>query len=463
MIEIEALGWVISFDPSAVLAPGMFLALIVALLSGFPVAFCLGGVGVIFALLGMLSGEIEPQFVTALPQRILGIMANFTLLAIPAFVFMGSMLESSGIAERLLETMGRLLGRLRGGLALAVVLVGSLLAATTGVVAATVTTMGLISLPAMLRAGYDKSLATGVIVASGTLGQIIPPSIVLVVLGDQLGISVGDLFIGALIPGLLMSAVFAVYVLVISALKPELAPELKAELTGSNHPLQLLQSVLPPIALIVAVLGSIFFGIATPTEAGVIGAVGAMVLAALNGGFSRQQLSNVCESTMRTTAMVMAILMGSTAFSLVFRGVGGDQLISDLLLNLPGGRVGFLVFSMLIIFLLGFFIDFFEIAFIAVPLLLPAARQLLGPEALVWFGVMIGANLQTSFLTPPFGFALFFLRGVAPDEVSTRDIYRGALPFVGLQVAVLALIIAVPGLVGWLPRLAGALSPGPMT
>ena len=463
MIEIEALGWVISFDPSAVLAPGMFLALIVALLSGFPVAFCLGGVGVIFALLGMLSGEIEPQFVTALPQRILGIMANFTLLAIPAFVFMGSMLESSGIAERLLESMGRLLGRLRGGLALAVVLVGSLLAATTGVVAATVTTMGLISLPAMLRAGYDKSLATGVIVASGTLGQIIPPSIVLVVLGDQLGISVGDLFIGALVPGLLMSTVFAIYVLVISALKPELAPELKPELSGSGHPLQLIQSVLPPVALIVAVLGSIFFGIATPTEAGVIGAVGAMVLAALNGGFSRQQLSNVCESTMRTTAMVMAILMGSTAFSLVFRGVGGDQLISDLLLNLPGGRVGFLVFSMLIIFLLGFFIDFFEIAFIAVPLLLPAARQLLGPEALVWFGVMIGANLQTSFLTPPFGFALFYLRGVAPDEVSTRDIYRGALPFVGLQVAVLALIIAVPGLVDWLPRVAGALSPGPMT
>ena len=463
MIEIEALGWVISIDPSAVLAPGMFLALIIALLSGFPVAFCLGGVGVIFALLGMLSGEIEPQFVTALPQRILGIMANFTLLAIPAFVFMGSMLESSGIAERLLETMGRLLGRLRGGLALAVVLVGSLLAATTGVVAATVTTMGLISLPAMLRAGYDKSLATGVIVASGTLGQIIPPSIVLVVLGDQLGISVGDLFIGALLPGLLMSAVFAIYVLVISALKPELAPQLPPDAAGGSTPWQLIQSVLPPIALIVAVLGSIFFGIATPTEAGVIGAVGAMLLAALNGGFSRTQLSGVCESTMRTTAMVMAILMGSTAFSLVFRGVGGDQLISDLLLNLPGGRVGFLVFSMLIIFLLGFFIDFFEIAFIAVPLLLPAARQLLGPEALVWFGVMIGANLQTSFLTPPFGFALFYLRGVAPDEVSTRDIYKGALPFVGLQVAVLALIIAVPGLVDWLPRLAGAMAPGPLT
>ena len=462
MIEIEALGWVVSIDPTAVLAPGMFLALVAALLSGFPVAFCLGGIGVIFALLGMLSGEIEPQFVTALPQRILGIMANFTLLAIPAFVFMGAMLESSGIAERLLDTMGRLLGRLRGGLALAVVLVGSLLAATTGVVAATVTTMGLISLPAMLRAGYDKSLATGVIVASGTLGQIIPPSIVLVVLGDQLGISVGDLFIGALIPGLLMAAVFAAYVLVIAALKPHLAPQLPAEANGMRSTLQLLESVLPPLSLIVAVLGSIFFGIATPTEAGVIGGVGAMLLAALNGGFSRQQLSNVCESTMRTTAMVMAILMGSTAFSLVFRGVGGDQLISELLLNLPGGRVGFLVFSMLIIFLLGFFIDFFEIAFIAIPLLLPAARQLLGPEAIVWFGVLIGANLQTSFLTPPFGFALFYLRGVANEEVRTRDIYRGALPFVGLQVAVLALLIAVPGLVEWLPRLAGAHGSNPL-
>ena len=264
MIEIEALGWVVSIDPTAVLAPGMFLALVAALISGFPVAFCLGGIGVIFALLGMLSGEIEPQFVTALPQRILGIMANFTLLAIPAFVFMGAMLESSGIAERLLDTMGRLLGRLRGGLALAVVLVGSLLAATTGVVAATVTTMGLISLPAMLRAGYDKSLATGVIVASGTLGQIIPPSIVLVVLGDQLGICVGDLFIGALIPGLLMAAVFAAYVLVIAALKPHLAPQLPAETNGMRSTLQMLQSVLPPLSLIVAVLGSIFLGIATP-------------------------------------------------------------------------------------------------------------------------------------------------------------------------------------------------------
>ena len=268
---------------------------------------------------------------------------------------------------------------------------------------------------------------------------------------------------GALLPGLLMAAVFASYVLVISAIKPELAPQLPPAELGATQPLQLVQSMLPPLSLILIVLGSIFFGIATPTEAGVIGAIGAILLAALNGGFSRKQLSKVCENTMTTTAMVMAILLGSTFFSLVFRGVGGDQLIADVLLNLPGGRVGFLVFSMLIIFLLGFFIDFFEIAFIAVPLLLPAARQLLGPDALIWFGVMIGANLQTSFLTPPFGFALFYLRGVAPKEVRTRDIYRGALPFVGLQVGVLALIIAVPGLVDWLPRLAAAMAPGPVT
>ena len=458
----------------------LFALVCLILLAGFPVAFTLAGVSLIFAAIVSLFGGFDLYLLETIPNRLYGVMTNATLIAVPLFIFMGVIMEKSKVAEDLLTSMAKLFGRMKSGLGLSVVIVGALLAASTGIVGATVIAMGLISLPAMLKRGYPQEISTGLICATGTLGQIIPPSIALVILGDVLSsayqqsqlslgnfaaktISVGDLFIGALVPGLLMSAVFAVYVLVISALKPELAPELKPELSGSGHPLQLVQSVLPPIALIVAVLGSIFFGIATPTEAGVIGAVGAMVLAGLNGGFSRQQLSNVCESTMRTTAMVMAILMGSTAFSLVFRGVGGDQLISDLLLNLPGGRVGFLVFSMLIIFLLGFFIDFFEIAFIAVPLLLPAARQLLGPEALVWFGVMIGANLQTSFLTPPFGFALFYLRGVAPDEVSTRDIYRGALPFVGLQVAVLALIIAVPGLVDWLPRVAGALSPGPMT
>ena len=452
-MEIEAFGYILTVLPGEILGPAMFLALVAALLSGYPVAFGLGGVSVLFALLGMAFGVIEPQFLSALPQRIFGIMSNFTLLAIPAFVFMGAMLEKSGIAERLLVTMGRLLGGIRGGLALAVVLVGSLLAATTGVVAATVTTMGLISLPVMLRAGYDKSLATGVIAASGTLGQIIPPSLVLVVLGDQLGVSVGDLFMGSVIPGLLMTAAFAVYVVVISTVKPELAPAAAVE---SEQPLTaatLLRVLAPPLGLILLVLGSIFFGLATPTEAGAIGAVGAMGLAALDGGFSRSSLQQVCDDTLRTTAMVMAILLGSTAFSLVFRGVGGDQLISDVLLNLPGGTVGFLAVSMVVIFVLGLFIDFFEIAFIVLPLLLPTARQLLGPEALLWFGVVIGANLQTSFLSPPFGFALFFLRGVAPEEVSTRAIYRGAWPFIGVQLLILLLILCFPPLVTWLPGL----------
>ncbi|MDA1156836.1 TRAP transporter large permease subunit [Vulcanococcus sp. CPBay_Sum15L08_68] len=453
-MELEAFGYVITFFPGEVLGPAMFIALVLALLSGYPVAFGLGGISVLFALLGMAVGVIEPQFLTALPQRIFGIMSNFTLLAIPAFVFMGAMLERSGIAERLLVAMGQLLRGVRGGLALAVVLVGALLAATTGVVAATVTTMGLISLPVMLRAGYDRSLATGVIAASGTLGQIIPPSIVLVVLGDQLGVSVGDLFLGALIPGVLMTAGFALYVLVISSLKPELAPALNAEADSSQPSGRaLLKVLLPPLGLILLVLGSIFFGLATPTEAGAIGAIGAMALAALEGGLNRRGLNQVCDDTLRTTAMVMAILLGSTAFSLVFRGVGGDQLISDLLLNLPGGKAGFLLVSMAVIFALGFFIDFFEIAFIVLPLLLPSARQLLGPEALLWFGVLIGANLQTSFLSPPFGFALFFLRGVAPEEVSTQSIYRGAWPFIGVQLAVLLLIVCFPPLVNWLPSM----------
>ncbi len=454
MIEVDFLGYVFSLDLSLVLGPGMFIVLICALVSGYPVAFCLGGIAVLFSFLAIGLGEIDPLFLTALPQRILGIMNNFTLLAIPAFVFMGAMLESSGIAENLLENMGKLLGRVRGGIALAVVLVGSLLAATTGVVAATVTTMGLISLPAMLRAGYDRSLATGVIAASGTLGQIIPPSIVLVVLGDQLGVSVGDLFLGSLIPGLLMATAFAIYVIVISNIKPELAPQQDFDSSSYVDIWHIVGVMIPPLGLIFLVLGSIFFGFATPTEAGTIGAIGAIILATLYGGFTRKTLSKVCDETLRTTSMVMAILIGSTAFSLVFRGVGGDQLIADLLLNLPGGKFGFIFISMLIIFLLGFFIDFFEIAFIAVPLLLPAARELLGADALLWLGVVIGANLQTSFLTPPFGFALFYLRGVAPGSVKTREIYQGALPFVGLQIAVMLLIILFPPLVNWLPHLA---------
>ena len=453
MIEINFLDYVISIDIGSYLAPGMFVGLIITLLSGYPVAFCLGGISIFFCLIGISIGEINPLFITALPQRILGIMSNFTLLAIPAFIFMGSMLESSGIAERLLESMSKLLGKLRGGLALAVVLVGSLLAATTGVVAATVTTMGLISLPSMLRSGYDKSLATGVIAASGTLGQIIPPSIVLVVLGDQLGVSVGDLFLGSLIPGVLMAGAFAIYVLVICAIKPELAPETIPVSFNSKLVKELVKTIIPPLGLILIVLGSIFLGIATPTEAGTLGAIGAIMLASIYGGFSRKTLSKVCDETIKTSSMVMAILIGSTAFSLVFRGVGGDEMIVNLISNVPGGKIGFISFSMILIFVLGFFIDFFEIAFIAIPLLLPSARAILGPESLLWLGVIIGANLQTSFLTPPFGFALFYLRGVAPSTIRTKDIYKGVLPFVVIQIAIVILIIINPDLVNWLPKL----------
>ena len=435
------------------LAPIMFLGLIFFLLLGFPVAFSLGACGLFFGFVGIELGVLPEPLLQALPLRIFGIMQNDTLLAIPFFTLMGLILERSGMAEDLLDTIGQLFGPIRGGLAFAVIFVGTLLAATTGVVAATVTTMGLISLPVMLRAGYDKSLATGVIAASGTLGQIIPPSLVLVVLGDQLGVSVGDLFMGAVIPGLLMTAAFAIYVVVISTLQPHLAPAAHVESEQPFNAPTLLRVLAPPLGLILLVLGSIFFGLATPTEAGAIGAVGAMGLAALDGGFSRSSLQTVCDDTLRTTAMVMAILLGSTAFSLVFRGVGGDQLISDVLLNLPGGTVGFLALSMAVIFLLGLFIDFFEIAFIVLPLLLPSARQLLGPEALLWFGVVIGTNLQTSFLSPPFGFALFFLRGVAPEEVSTRAIYRGAWPFIGVQLLVLLLLLCFPPLVTWLPGL----------
>ena len=443
-------------DPTLWLGPGMFLGALAFLLLGYPVAFALGGVAVVFALLAIGSGVFDPLFLTALPQRVFGIMNNFTLLAIPAFVFMGSMLERSGIAERLLETMSQLLGRIRGGLALAVVVVGALLAATTGVVAATVVTMGLISLPTMLRHGYDKSLAAGVITASGTLGQIIPPSIVLVVLADQLGISVGDLFIGSVIPGLLMAASFALYVLVVAWLRPKLAPPLPPAPAGQVREAmarRLVLLVLPPLGLILLVLGSIFFGIATPTEAGALGAVGAIVLAAMNGRLNRRTLREVSESTLTTTAMVMFILLGSTAFSLVFRGLEGDRLIAGLLTGLPGGATGFLLLSMTTIFLLGFFIDFFEIAFIVVPLFAPVARDLFGPEALVWYGVIVGANLQSSFLTPPFGFALFYLRGVASAEVATGQIYRGVVPFILLQLTVLALIVIFPQLVTGLPAL----------
>ena len=436
------------------LGPMMFAGALVLLSLGYPVAFSLGGVAILFGLIGISLGVFDPVFLTAMPQRIFGIMANYTLLAIPYFIFLGAMLEKSGIAEQLLETMGILFGRLRGGLALAVVLVGALLAATTGVVAATVVAMGLISLPIMLRYGYNKELATGVIVASGTLGQIIPPSVVLVVLGDQLGVSVGDLFIGSVIPGLMMAGAFAIHVLIVAFLRPDFAPALPEEVRaigGKALGQRVVKVMVPPILLIILILGSIFFGIATPTEAGAMGCLGTVILAAFNRQLTAQSLRQVCDVTLRTTSMVMYILIGSTAFSLVFRGLNGDQFMNDFLANLPGGQVGFMFVSMLVVFILGFFIDFFEIAFIVVPLFVPVAQQL-GLD-LVWYGVVLGANLQTSFLTPPFGFALFYLRGVAPKEVTTADIYRGAVQFILLQLIVLVLVIIFPGLVSFLPSL----------
>ena len=436
------------------LGPLMFAGALVFLSLGYPVAFSLGGVAILFGLIGISLGVFDPIFLTAMPQRIFGIMANYTLLAIPYFIFIGSMLERSGIAENLLETMGILLGRLRGGLAIAFVIVGALLAATTGVVAATVVAMGIISLPIMLRYGYSKELATGVIAASGTLGQIIPPSVVLVVLGDQLGVSVGNLFIGSVIPGLMMAGAFALHVLIVSFLKPEVAPALPEEVRAIGAKAlskRVFQVMVPPLILILLVLGSIFFGIATPTEAGAVGSLGAIALAAANRQLSWASLQQVCDVTLRISSMVIFILFGSTAFSLVFRGLNGDQFMFDVLANLPGGEVGFLVVSMTVVFILGFFIDFFEIAFIVVPLFVPVAQQL-GLD-LVWYGVVLGANLQTSFLTPPFGFALFYLRSVAPPEVTTGDIYRGAVPFVLLQLLVMLLIIVFPGLVSFLPSL----------
>lgn len=432
----------------------MFPAALLLLALGYPVAFSLGGVALLFSVIGTAVGLFDPIFLTALPQRIFGIMSNYTLLAISYFVFMGSMLERTGIAENLLETMGILLGRLRGGLALAVILVGALLAATTGVVAATVVTMGLISLPVMLRYGYDKRLATGVIAASGTLGQIIPPSVVLVVLGDQLGVSVGDLFLGSALPGVLMVVAFAVAVLVIAAVKPEMAPamtEALAEIQGQQLILRVVRVMVPPLVLILLVLGSIFFGIATPTEAGAVGAVGAMVLAFANRQLNWEAILEVCDVTLRGTSMVIFILLGSTAFSLVFQGLGAKEFFTDRLTDLPGGAVGFLVVSMVTVFILGFFIDYFEIAFIVVPLFAPIAQRL-GLD-LVWYGVVLGTNLQTSFLTPPFGFALFYLRGVSPPEVKLQDIYWGAVPFVLLQLVVLILVILFPPIVEFLPSL----------
>ncbi|MBT3497556.1 MAG: TRAP transporter large permease subunit [Gemmatimonadales bacterium] len=426
--------------------PAMFGVVLMMIFSGYPVAFALGGTALIFAGLASLFDLFPLPLLFALPERTFGTMSNQVLLAVPFFIFMGTVLEKSKLAEQLLETIGVLFGRFRGGLAIGVVFVGALLAAATGVVGASVTAMGLISLPVMQRNGYDEKLSLGVIAASGTLGQIIPPSIVLIVLGDQMGVSVGDLFRAALVPGLILTGGYAVYIAGLAIVNKTVAPALpeSMRLKGFELLKRVVLSLLPPLALIVVVLGSIFAGVATPTEAGALGAVGAMVLAALNRQLSMKALNAAMEETSRLTIMVVFLLIGSTAFALVFRGLDGDLWIEGLLTGIPGGALGFLIVVNVVVFLLGFFIDFFEIAFIIVPLIVPAALAL-GVD-LTWLGIVLAVNLQTSFLTPPFGFSLFYLRGVTPSTISTQSIYRGVIPFIVIQVVVLAGVVwmAVP-------------------
>ena len=432
------------------MAPLMFAGLALFLLLGYPVAFALAANGLLFAFIGFELGMLQPELLQALPQRLFGIMANQLLLAIPFFTFMGLILERSGMAEDLLDTIGQLFGPVRGGVAYAVIFVGALLAATTGVIAASVIAMGLISLPLMLRYGYSKEMATGVICASGTLAQIIPPSIVLIVLADVLGASVGDMYAGAMVPGLILVGMLMLFVLVVSVVKPAAVPALPAEarkLRGWKLYQHALVAMVPPLVLIFLVLGTIFMGIATPTEGGAMGAVGSLALARVKGRLTYRVMREALESTTKLTSFVMFILIGSTVFALVFRAVNGDLWVEHLFTLVPGGTVGFLVVVNLIVFILGFFIDFFEIAFILLPLLGPVAAKL-GID-LVWFAVMIGINLQTSFLTPPFGFALFYLRGVVPREVKTGDIYRGIVPFVGVQLIALLVVVAYPGVVTW--------------
>ena len=429
-------------------APLMFGGLVLFMLIGYPVAFSLAAVGLIFALFGVEFGYFPAAFLQALPERVFGIMANDVLLAIPFFTFMGAVLERCGLAEDLLDGMGQLFGPVRGGLAYAVIIVGAILGAITGTVAASVIAMGMISLPVMQRYGYDMRLATGVIAASGTITQLIPPSLVLIVLADQLGKSVGDMYAGAIGPSIVQVLLFCGYVLVLSIVRPRSMPALSPQartMKGWALVSKCLWGMVPSMALIFLVLGTILMGLATPTEGGAMGAVGAILLAALHRRLSWKLLWSGMDSTMRITSMVIFILVGSSVFSLVFRGFDGDVWIEHMLTALPGGTVGFLIFVNLFVFFLAFFLDFFEIAFIVIPLLAPVAAKL-GID-LIWFGVLLGANMQTSFMHPPFGFALFYLRGVAPKGVKSSDIYWGALPWVGLQLLLVSIVIAWPGLV----------------
>jgi tripartite ATP-independent transporter DctM subunit len=445
----------------------LFISVILVLLAGFPVAFTLGGTALIFAAFGIIGGSFNEALLLGLPNRVFGIMTNQTLMAVPLFVFMGVTLERARIAEELLETLSGLFGALRGGLGISVTIVGMLLAASTGIVGATVVTMGLLSLPTMLKRGYAPEIATGTICASGTLGQIIPPSIILVMLGDvmttayqqaqlEMGIfspktvSVGDLFAGALIPGLLLVLLYIVYILVTAWLRPDTMPAHRLEEGQSITPWQVLKALAPPLILIFAVLGSILMGLATPTEAAGVGGMGALLLAVSRRGLNLARLQDIMRATLRISSMVFMILIGASIFSLVFRGYGGDDGVRAILDALPGGIVGAVVVVMLVMFLLGFVLDFIEITFVVVPIVGPVLLAMgLDP---VWLGIMIAINLQTSFLTPPFGFALFYLRGVAPPSVTTGQIYRGAVPFVAIQLFALLLIAVFPELVTWLPE-----------
>ena len=522
-------------EPGAILALAMFAAACAALLAGYPVAFTLGGVAILFALIALglerffdTPLPFDIGYVTLLPERIFGTISNETLLAVPLFVAMGVVLERSKVAEDLLQTMGQLFGRMRGGLGISVALVGGLLAASTGIVGATVVTMGLLSLPIMLRRGYDPKLATGIIAASGTLGQIIPPSIVLILLGDVLSsayqqaqramgnmspdpLSVGDLFAGALLPGLLLVGTYILYQIAMAIFRPESSPAILDDDLPRVSLTKVLSALMAPLALIIAVLGSILSGIATPTEAAGVGAIGALMLGAMRsggkggnlvviGGLSlaalvilartsdlrldgtnpplawlgvglagmfavsvvaalvmlarAQVLLTSLRATVLITTMVFTILIGAALFSLVFRGLGGDDAVHHWLSNMPGGAVGALLIVMLVMFLLGFFLDFIEIIFVVVPIVAPVLLTM-GVDP-VWLGIMMAMNLQTSFLTPPFGFALFYLRGVAPESIKTTDIYRGALPFVAIQLAMLGILAAFPALATWLPSILGA-------
>jgi len=455
----------------------LFIAVCLVLMCGYPVAFSLAGTSLLFAGIGLLTGTFDPAFLSAVPNRFYGIIINANLFAVPMFVFMGMMLEKSKIAEALLEGMALLFDKLRGGLGISVILVGMLLAASTGIVGATVVTMGVLSLPTMIRAGYSPSLATGTICATGTLGQIIPPSIALVLLGDVISnayqqaqlsmglfrtqnVSVGDLFAGAMVPGLILVACYVVYMLVIAIVKPEAAPPARAEdlaraTVGGSLALTLCKSLLPPLLLIIAVLGSILSGAATPTEAAGVGGLGAMLLAMAKRQLSVAIFRDVALSTAKVTAMVYMILLSAAIFSLVFRGFGGDVIVEDIFTDMPGGVVMATIIVMLVVFLLGFILDFIEITYMVVPIVGPVLLAMgLDP---VWLGVMLAVNLQTSFLTPPFGFSLFYLRGVAPDSIKTTQIYRGVIPFIVIQLAMLGMLTLWPQLATWLPALVKSL------